>query len=70
MRYVIENPVRHGLVKVANAYPWCSASWFERTARSSLYETVMHFPIDRVGVVDHFDVPGMSSIRESDGREG
>jgi len=70
MRYVIENPVRHGLVRVATTYPWCSASWFERTARPSLYETVMHFPIDRVGVVDHFEVPELSSIRESDGREG
>jgi len=66
MRYVIENPVRHGLVRVATAYPWCSASWFERTARSSLYETVMRFPIDRVSVVDQFEVPELEFSLESE----
>ena len=28
LRYVHENPVRHGLVRVATAYPRCSAAWF------------------------------------------
>ena len=32
LNYVHQNPVKHGLVAVANQYPWCSAGWFERTA--------------------------------------
>ena len=32
LNYVHQNPVKHGLVPVANQYPWCSAAWFERTA--------------------------------------
>jgi putative transposase len=29
LNYVHQNPVKHGLVPVANQYPWCSARWFE-----------------------------------------
>ena len=29
LNYVHQNPVKHGLVPVANQYPWCSAAWFE-----------------------------------------
>lgn len=70
MRYVIENPVKHGLVRVATSYRWCSASWFERTASSSFFATVMNFPIDRVAVVDHFEVSEIQAPPESDGLEG
>jgi putative transposase len=34
--YVHQNAVKHGLVSVANQYPWCSASWFETNARPGL----------------------------------
>ena len=34
LNYTHQNPVKHGLVPVANQYPWCSAAWFERTASS------------------------------------
>src|SRR5690242_10166121 len=27
LNYVHQNPVNHGLVPVANQYPWCSARW-------------------------------------------
>jgi putative transposase len=52
LNYVHYNPVRHGLVRDANQYPWCSAAWFERNAEPSFYGTVRSFPIDKVNVVD------------------
>ena len=36
LNYVHQNPVKHGLVPVANQYPWCSAAWFERTASAAM----------------------------------
>ncbi|MGA0370123.1 MAG: transposase, partial [Kiritimatiellia bacterium] len=30
LHYVIHNPVKHGFVKVARDYPFCSARWFEK----------------------------------------
>ena len=35
LNYVHQNAIKHGLVKVANQYEWCSAAWFERTAPPS-----------------------------------
>ena len=29
LNYVHQNPVKHGLVRVANQYRWCSAAWLE-----------------------------------------
>src|SRR5581483_4790847 len=29
LSYVHRNPVKHGLVAMANQYRWCSAAWFE-----------------------------------------
>jgi len=54
LRYTHENAVHHGLVAVAGQYPWCSASWFERTARPAFVETVQRMKIDRVSVYDDF----------------
>jgi putative transposase len=53
---VHQNPVRHGLVAVANQYPWCSASWFERTARPAQVKTVYGFKIDKLKVLDDYEV--------------
>ncbi len=58
LRYTHENAVHHRLVKVATAYPWCSASWFERTARPAFVETVRSYGISRISVRDDFDVLG------------
>jgi putative transposase len=33
LNYVHQNAVKHGLVRVANQYRWCSAAWFEQVAR-------------------------------------
>lgn len=52
LSYVHQNAVRHGIVPVASAYPWCSASWFESSAASALVDTVYAFPIDRQSVPD------------------
>src|SRR6185295_4035105 len=40
LSYVRQNPVKHGLVLVANQYPWCSAAWFERTASPATVKTI------------------------------
>ena len=56
LHYVHENAVRHGVVRRAANYPWCSAGWFERTASPALRKTVLTFPCNRVVVPDAFDV--------------
>ena len=55
LNYVHQNPVRHGLVLVANQYPWCSASWFERIARPAQVKTIYAFKIDGLRVYDEYD---------------
>ncbi len=52
LKYVHENPVHHGLVRVATDYQWCSASWFERMAEKPFYKTVSSFKTDRLNVGD------------------
>jgi REP-associated tyrosine transposase len=54
LNYVHQNPVKHGLVRVANQYPWCSAAWFERTASPAIIKTIYSFKTDKVKVYDDF----------------
>ena len=56
LNYVHQNPVKHGLVPVANEYRWCSAAWFERTATPAQVKTIYSFKTDKVRVDDDFDV--------------
>jgi putative transposase len=56
LNYVLQNPVRHGLVGEACDYPWGSASWFERTADKSFVGEVHSFKTDTVNVIDQFEV--------------
>jgi len=56
LSYVHQNPVHHGLVPVAPAYPWCSASWFERTANRAFFRTVLSFTGKGIQVRDEFSV--------------
>jgi putative transposase len=56
LRYTHENAVHHGLVRDATQYHWCSAAWFERTARPAFVQTVRRMKIDRVNVYDDFVV--------------
>jgi len=58
LNYTHQNPVRHGLVPVANQYPWCSAAWFEREATSAQVQTIYGFKTDNVNVEDEFLVDG------------
>ncbi|HKW90096.1 MAG TPA: hypothetical protein VJN21_15195 [Candidatus Acidoferrales bacterium] len=56
LNYVHFNAVHHGLVRLAEQYPWCSAGWFQRKAERSFYETVMQMRSDRIRVVDDYVV--------------
>jgi putative transposase len=56
LNYVHTNAVRHGLVRKAEQYEWCSAGWFQRKAKKSFYHTVMRFPSNRVNVMDDYVV--------------
>ena len=56
LNYVHCNAVRHGLVREAAQYTWCSAGWFERKAERPFYQTVMRMRSDRVKVMDDFTV--------------
>jgi putative transposase len=54
LHYVHANPVKHGLVGVANLYPYGSAAWFERTATRAHVNTIYSFKIDALNVEDDF----------------
>ena len=54
LKYVNDNPVRHGLVDVATEYRWCSAAWFEKSAVESLRKSVSRFKTDRLKIEDDF----------------
>lgn len=56
LNYTHQNPVKHGLVRVASQYPWCSAGWFEQTAAPSQVKTVYSFRTERMNVYDDFEV--------------
>jgi putative transposase len=55
LNYVHQNPVKHGLVYVANQYPWCSAGWFARTARPAQVKTIYAFKTDKLKIEDEYD---------------
>ena len=61
LNYVHQNPVKHGLVPVANQYSWCSAGWFERTATSAQVKTIYGFKVDQLKILDDFDVVPISN---------
>ena len=54
LNYVHQNPVKHGLVNVANQYRWCSAAWFERTAAPAMVKTIYGFKIDKLNIADDY----------------
>jgi len=54
LNYVHQNPVKHGLVRVANQYPWCSAGWFERTASPATVKTIYSFKTDKLQIDDYY----------------
>lgn len=56
LNYVHQNAVHHGLVPVANQYPWCSARWFEGAATPAQVRTIYDLKTDRVNVFDDWTV--------------
>jgi putative transposase len=54
LHYVSQNPVRHGLVTMAEDYPWCSAGWLLRNASPAFRSTLASFKIDRLKIEDDF----------------
>jgi putative transposase len=56
LNYVMNNPVKHGLVPVATQYPWCSAGWFEQHAVPSFYKRITQLNTDQVQVPDDFQL--------------
>lgn len=56
LNYVHQNPVKHGLVPVANQYPWCSAAWFERESSAAMVKSIYRFKVDKLQVGDDFEV--------------
>lgn len=55
LNYVHQNAVKHGLVRVANQYRWCSAAWLERTTSRAMVQTIYRFKWDKVKVLDDFN---------------
>jgi len=54
LNYVHQNPVHHKIVRMASEYRWCSAAWFERSARPAFVKSVYRFRADRIRVEDDF----------------
>ena len=54
LKYVNNNAVHHGLVPVANQYPFCSAGWFEQKADPMFQKKVDSFRCDKLNVIDDF----------------
>jgi putative transposase len=54
LKYVHQNPVKHGLVSLASQYRWCSAASFERNAKKSFVDSVNRFDVSNVNVFDDF----------------
>jgi putative transposase len=67
LHYTHANAVHHGLVSVANQYPWCSAAWFERTATHAQIKTIYGMKIDTIRVEDDFNMEcgGLPPLSES-----
>jgi putative transposase len=53
LNYVHHNAVKHGLVRRAADYRWCSA--FESTATRPQVQTIYSFKIDRVKIEDDYE---------------
>lgn len=54
LHYVHQNPVKHGVVRNAANYRWCSMAWFEGHAPNSFRKTVLSLKLDAVRVEDDF----------------
>ena len=55
LHYVHLNPVKHGLIENAEAYPFCSYRWFLEKADETFQHKVMNQPTERMDIFDDFD---------------
>jgi putative transposase len=66
LKYVHHNPTHHGVVRNAEDYPWCSATWFAQKATSGFRRTVEGFKTNALSVIDDFSPQvSASSSRQS-----
>ena len=56
LNYTHQNAVKHGLVKAAADYPWCSAGWFEKHTSKAMVKSIYRFKTEHVRVSDDLDV--------------
>ncbi len=55
LAYVMNNPVKHGLVSMPENYPYCSAAWFALHASPVFQKQIASFKCDKVNVQDDYD---------------
>ena len=55
VNYVTNNAVKHGLVKCASDYPFCSARWIELHWSPVLQKKLRSFKWDQIHEFDEFD---------------
>ena len=67
LKYVHHNPVHHGVIAYAENYPWCSASWFAKTAKPSFQKTVDGFKTNTVSVIDDFSPQTSRQVDQESG---
>ena len=48
LNYTHQNAVHHGLVPVANQWPWCSATSFEQAVTEAWRKTIYGFKFDEI----------------------
>ncbi|MGO8766728.1 MAG: transposase [Limisphaerales bacterium] len=56
LNYTHQNALKHGLVAAAHLYPWCSASWFERTASPAQVKAIYRFRTEQLKLDDDMEV--------------
>jgi putative transposase len=56
LNYTHQNAVKHKLVGAAHLYPWCSASWFERTASPAQVKAIYRFRTNEIKLDDDLEV--------------
>ena len=57
----MNNPVRHGLVQLAEQYRFCSAGWFRKNSSSAFFRKVASFKYDLIEEPDEFKPVGIDT---------
>lgn len=54
LNYTHQNPVKHGIVKDAEDYRWCSMAWFKLRAEPKYRDLVLSMKCDQLNVEDDY----------------